>query len=138
MSSHMGSWVLGICTLGVMSPQASSEAQKPTSIKDTLVVDHAKRSAWYISGASRREIKENQKLRIRPSKNILVIVRETNSAFYDYTLKTETSAAPELTALRTYLSSLGPYALELNTLFCRSLSPRRHGGGEVPPGPRGH
>jgi hypothetical protein len=81
-----------------------------------LVIDHVSRQARYISVHSVRDIKEGQRLRVAPSDQVLVVVSHTNSAFYDYTIKKDVSVAPELMALRTYLSALGPYGSELNVL----------------------
>ena len=83
---------------------ASAQSRKT---RDTLVIDHAKPNASY----GKPTVKNGA--RIRSKRRVVdVVVKNSNSAFYDCKVSSTATSTPEVDATLGFLKGLGPYLVE--------------------------
>ena len=76
--------------------------------RNTLVIDHTERKARFQNAV----VEDGDQIRMRSPHNVVVQVKNSNSALYECQVSATKTSTPELDATLGFMKALGPYLIE--------------------------
>ena len=107
-NAHVVRWVAAVAVVqATISVPSMTRAQQPND--NSVVIDHATRTAYFVAGGERRRIDVGEHIRVPKPYRVRIKVENTNSALYTCGVAATVAHVPELDSLRAFLTAVGPF-----------------------------